>query len=290
MSNIFSMVTVQRSNTYTNHALKSFFKNTELNENDEFFLIDNDGCELEQYSSYKKIQIIKNKFPMSFARNANQSIDRALEKKKDLIFLNNDIIFTKDWVQPINLNSKSISIPVNNQIFSYVSDCGSLKIKPVMNLKDFNDSHELLNEIVKKHKEKYKLLTKAQSLLMGFFCFKIPHHIMNEVGHFDDVFVHGGEDIDYRIRCAKKGYEVDFILDSYLIHFYGKSSWDGVETKEEIKKRDKKYTEAFLKKWGKEMTQIFILRKDFQNILVEKGLEEILKKGKYGDLIRKLLK
>ena len=89
---------------------------------------------------------------------------------------------------------------------------------------------------------------------------------MNEVGHFDDVFVHGGEDIDYRIRCAKKGYEVDFILDSYLIHFYGKSSWDGVETKEEIKKRDKKYTEAFLKKWGKEMTQIFILRKDFQNV------------------------
>ena len=44
-----------------------------------------------------------------------------------------------------------------------------------MNLKDFNDSigHELLNEIVKKHKKKYKLLTKAQStLLMGFFCFK----------------------------------------------------------------------------------------------------------------------
>ena len=35
-----------------------------------------------------------------------KSIDCALEKKKDLIFLNNDIIFTKDWVQPINLNSK----------------------------------------------------------------------------------------------------------------------------------------------------------------------------------------
>ena len=227
---------------------------------------------------------------MSFAGNVNQSIDRAIKKKKDLIFLNNDIIFTKDWFQPVNLNSKSISIPANNQIFPYVSDCGSLKIKPVMNLKDFNNSHELLNEIVKKHKEKYKLLTKAQSLLMGFFCFKIPNHIMNEVGHFDEVFVHGGEDVDYRIRCAKKGYEVDFILDSYLVHFYGKSSWDGVETEEEIKKRDKKYTEAFLKKWGKEMTQIFILRKNFKNILIDKGLNEILKKGKYGELIRKLLK
>ena len=33
-----------------------------------------------------------------------------------------------------------------------------------------------------------------------------------------------------------------------------------------------------------------ILRKDFKNILIDKGLNEILKKGKYGELIRKLLK
>tara|TARA_B100001123_G_scaffold413208_1_gene511344 strand:- start:567 stop:1439 length:873 start_codon:yes stop_codon:yes gene_type:complete len=290
MSNLFSMVTLRSSLDYTHYSIDSFFKNTKLNEDDEFLLIDNDGCELKKFYNNKKIQIIKNKLPLSFAGNVNQSIDLAIEKKKDLIFLNNDIIFTKDWVQPINLNSKSISIPANNQIFPYISDCGSLKIEPVMNLKNFNNNHELLNEIVKKHKEKYKLLTKAQSLLMGFFCFKIPNHIINTVGHFDDVFVHGGEDVDYRIRCAKKGYEVDFILDSYLVHFYGKSSWDGVETEEEIRKRDKKYTEAFLKKWGKEMTQIFILRKDFQNILIDKELNEIFKKGKYGDLIRKLLK
>ena len=290
MSNLFSMVTLKSSLDYTYYAIDSFFKNTELNEDDEFLLIDNDGCELKNFYNNKKIQIIKNKFPLSFAGNANQSIDCALEKKKDLIFLNNDIIFNKDWVQPINLNSKSISIPSNNQIFPYVSDCGNLKIKPVMNLEDFNNRHELLNEIVKKHKEKYKLLTKAQSLLMGFFCFKIPHHIMNEVGHFDDVFVHGAEDVDYRIRCAKKGYEVDYISQSYLIHFYGKSSWDGVETEEETKKRNKNNIQEFSKKWGKEMAQIFILRKDFQNIIVEKGLNEILEKGKYGDLIRKLLK
>ena len=290
MSNLFSMVTLRSSLDYTYCAIESFFKNTQLKEDDEFLLIDNDGCELKNFYNNKKIKIIKNKFPLSFAGNANQSIDQALEKKKDLIFLNNDIIFTKDWFQPVNLNSKSISIPANNQIFPYVSDCGSLKIKPVMNLKDFNNSHELLNEIVKKHKEKYKLLTKAQSLLMGFFCFKIPNHIMNEVGHFDEVFVHGGEDVDYRIRCAKKGYEVDYISQSYLIHFYGKSSWDGVETEEETKKRNKNNIQEFSKKWGKEMAQIFILRKDFQNIIVEKGLNEILEKGKYGDLIRKLLK
>ena len=84
MSNLFSMVTLRSSLDYTYHAIDSFFRNTKLNEDDEFLLIDNDGCELDKYYNNKKIQIIKNKFPMSFARNANQSIDRALEKKKKI--------------------------------------------------------------------------------------------------------------------------------------------------------------------------------------------------------------
>ena len=89
------MVTLKSSHDYTNYAIDSFFKNTKLNNSDEFLLIDNDDCELNKFSNYKKIKIIKNKFPMSFAKNVNQSINYALKNKKDLIFLNNDIIFTK---------------------------------------------------------------------------------------------------------------------------------------------------------------------------------------------------
>ena len=284
------MVTLKSSHDYTHYAIDSFFKNTKLNNSDEFLLIDNDDCELNKLSNYKKIKIIKNKFPMSFAKNVNQSINYALKNKKDLIFLNNDIIFTKNWVQPLNLNSKSISIPVSNQMFSYESDCGNLKLKPTMNLKDFNENYVLLDEIVTTHIKKYKLQQKAQGLLMPFFCFKIPYQILNEVGNFDEIFVHGAEDVDYRIRCAKKGYEVYFILDSYLLHFHGKSSWDGVETNKQIEARNKLYTESFLKKWEKDLTQIFILRKNFFNILDHKGIARIFKQGKFGELIRELLK
>ena len=49
MNNIFAMPTIKRSNQYTGHALDSFFKNTRLDDSDEFFLIDNDGCELSSY-------------------------------------------------------------------------------------------------------------------------------------------------------------------------------------------------------------------------------------------------
>jgi GT2 family glycosyltransferase len=289
MKNVFSMVTLKASHDYTNYAIDSFFKNTKLNDDDDFLLIDNDQNKLDKISNYKKIDIIKNKLPMSFAQNVNQAINFALKKKKNLFFLNNDIIFTEGWIEALNENSNNVLIPVSNQMFSYESSCGNLKLKPTMSLKDFNENYLLLNEIVRKHKKKYQLQQKAQGLLMPFFCFKIPYKILNEVGLFDEIFIHGGEDVDYRIRCAKKGYDTYFILDSYLLHFHGKSSWDGAETDEQIKDRGELYTEAFSKKWGKEMTQIFIYRENFKDILNKKELVDLFKKGKYGELIRKLI-
>ena len=284
------MVTLKSSHLYTGYAIESFFKNTELHDDDEFLLIDNDGCELGKLSIYKKIKIIKNRFPLSFAENVNQAIDWAIKNKKNLIFLNNDIIFTKNWAKPLQADSKNISLPVNNQLFPYESNCGKLKLRETMNLEDFKENYTLLDEIVEKHKKKFKAHQQLRALLMPFFCFKIPYPILNEVGFFDKIFVCGAEDVDYRIRCAEKGYDVNFLADSYLLHFHGKSTWDGGETNSQIEKRNKLYTEAFLKKWGEDMTQIFILRKNFSNILNQKGLNDIFKQGRFKELIKQLLK
>ena len=282
------MVTIKNTNSYTDLALKSFFKNTPIKNDDDFFLIDNDGCETEKFSTYGEIKIIKNKNPLNFAENVNQVIDIAIKNKKDLIFLTNDLIFTEDWIKPVLLNSSSISIPSNNQIFQYQSDCENLKLKITMNFNDFNENYDLLNIIAKKHKRKFNPNQKFQTLLMPFSCFKIPYEILNQVGYLDTSYgTGGGEDVDYRIKCAIKGHEVNFLIDSYLMHFHGKSTW-GAETRKQTEERNKKYTEVFLKKWGHDLTQIFILRKDFESILKKKNLEELFKKGKFGDLIRKL--
>ncbi len=289
MSNLFAMVTVKNSHHYTSSAIASFFKNTLLKEDDDFLLIDNDGCDLESITN-NRVTKIKNLKPLSFSENVNQAITKSLKNNKNLIFLNNDIIFTQKWFEPLELNLKDVSIPVNNQIFPYKSKCENLKLKVTMNLNEFNENYDLLNEIVQIHKIKFKKNYKFQSLLMPFFCFKIPNKILNDVGYFDKSFGKGGgEDIDYRIRCAAKGYEVNFLLDSYLLHFHGKSTWDGGETSNQIDERNKTYTKAFKKKWGEEFTKIFIERKNFLNILLNKGLEELYKKNKFGDLIRKLL-
>ena len=247
MPNLFSMVTLKESNNYTIEALKSFFKYTFLKNDDDFYLIDNDKSENNQFLNYKTIKIINNSKPMSFAENVNQSIEIAIKNKKDLVFLNNDIVFTKNWFKPFILESESISIPCNNQIFQYESDLGILKLKPTMNLNNFNNNYELLEEILEQHKLKIKSGQKFQTLLMPFYAFKIPYEILKNVGYFDISYgTGGGEDIDYRFRCAIKGYNVNYLTDSYLLHFHGKSTW-GIESEEEIRKRNIKYKEIFKK-------------------------------------------
>ena len=46
---------------------------------------------------------------------------------------------------------------------------------------------------------------------------------------------------------------------------------------------------TILKKWGEEITQVFIIRNNFLDILEKKGLTEIYKKGQFGELIRRLV-
>jgi len=283
------MVTVKSSNFYTTHALKSFFKYTKLKENDEFILIDNDNCSLDMFSNFTKVKLLKNNKPLNFAENVNQGIEIAIKNKKNLFFLTNDIIFTESWIDPLLLKNESISIPSNNQIFNYQSTSGNLKLKTTMNFHASNENYKELEEIVEEHKKKFKKNQQYQTLLMPFFCFKIPYKILSEVGYFDTSYgTGGGEDVDYRIRSTLKNYEVNFILDSYLLHFHGKSTW-AVETLEQTKKRNEAYIKVFLKKWGNEINQIFIIRKNFSHILEEKNLQILYKKGRFGDLIRKIL-
>ncbi len=284
------MVTLKGSNFYTKYAIKSFFQNNKLENEDEFLLINNDHCNTDEFSIYNRIRIINNETPFSFAENVNQGISLAIKNKKNLIFLNNDIIFTKDWFNPLKLELKNISIPVSNQLFQYNSACEKLKLIPTMRFDQFNENYDLLNDITAAHKKKFKANQKFQTLLMPFYCFKLPYDILNKIGYFDQSFGKGGgEDIDYRIRCAVKGYEVNFLLDSYLLHFHGKSTWDGIESKQETEERNRIYINTFKKKWGEEITQIFIMRNNFSNILSKQKIEDEFKQRKFGELIRKLL-
>lgn len=94
---------------------------------------------------------------------------------------------------------------------------------------------------------------------MQMYLARIPYQVHNDVGYFDHTFSNcGGEDMDYRIRAAIKGYKTMLAVYPFILHFHGKSSWDGAESTEQERIRREQYLKKGVEKWGEDLTEIFI--------------------------------
>lgn len=240
----YCMVSTHNSEEYTDLAINSFFRNTQFREQDRFFLIDNDG-KYQLTQNRDKITIISNHQPKSFAENMNFVMKLAFIDKSDFFGLNNDLFFTENWNKNFGTR-KTISVPLCNQ--KLTGEFGDLKIKSAMNINDFGGKENELNEFVKTIDPQKVNINKE---ILGFHCFHIPYEVLSKVGFFDEKFVNGAEDIDYRLRAYDLGFDMDVNCSSYLLHFYGKSTWRSGETKDSTLTREKNYRKYFEKKWGK---------------------------------------
>ena len=243
----YCMVSTHNSEEYTDLAINSFFRNTQFREQDKFFLIDNDG-KYQLTQNRDKITIISNHQPKSFAENMNFIMKLAFIDKSDFFGLNNDLFFTENWNKNFGTR-KSISVPLCNQ--KLTGEFGDLKIKSAMNIDDFGGKETELNEFVKTIDPQKVNIDKQ---ILGFHCFHIPYEVISKVGFFDEKFVNGAEDIDYRLRAYDLGFDMDVNCSSYLLHFYGKSTWRSGETKDSTLTREKNYRKYFEKKWGKSVS------------------------------------
>ena len=240
----YCMTSTHNTEKYTDCAISSFFENTELNENDKFFLIDNDGnYQLKQYQD--KITIIHNAQPKSFAKNMNLIMKLAFVDKANFFGLSNDVVFTENWNQNYQSNNM-ILVPLCNQ--NLTGKFETLKINPVMDMEEFDGKHRELNEFVKTIDPQKVQINNS---IIGFYCFYVPHGVISKVGFLDENFENGAEDTDYRFRAFNLGIETVVNTESYLLHFCGKSIWRSGESKEKTLSREKKYRNHFEKKWGK---------------------------------------
>lgn len=242
----YCMVTTDNTQKYTDLAIDSFFRNTELKESDKFFLIDNDGqYQLTQYAD--KITKISNNTPKTFAENMNFAMKLAVIDRVDFFGLSNDVVFTENWNQNFTARNK-ILVPLCNQ--KLPGEYGSLKIKPVMDIEDYNGQEQELNTFSKLIDSKS---LKINKVIIGFYCFYVPYEVLLRVGFLDENFKNGAEDTDYRLRAQQLGFDVDINCESYVLHFCGKSTWRGTESKEVTLEREKNYRNYFEHKWGKEV-------------------------------------
>ena len=248
------MVTTAASEQYTVHALRSFYKHTPLETGDRLIIIDNDNSHTPgEFAS--KTDILKNPAPLGFARNANQGVDLARHFKADLYFLNNDIILTPHWLDPFLTANPLILTPFSNREIQY--DTPALATRMVMELSDYLGHEDGMEKLADLHRSASYGYRKV--IVAPFFAVKIPLQVMEMVGHFDESFGQGGgEDYDYCLRAHLAGFSVAYAIPSYVLHFGGKSSWSGVESREQQDERELKFRAMFGYKWGMDLLKLIL--------------------------------
>ena len=193
---------------------------------------------------------VNNKTPKSWAENFNKGLRVAKKFKKHFVVITNDVIFTKGWLESLKQTDDMILIPVCNVNFMYKSS--GFSTAPVMQLEEY---------------------------------------IGNDVGYFDHTFSNcGGEDMDYRIRSAIKGYKTMLAKHPFILHFHGKSSWDGAESTEQERVRRDQYLKKGVEKWGEDLTEIFIKGTDAKEHAHKIGLGKEFDNNEQYNIIRILKK
>lgn len=280
---VFGMVTSANSSFYTFWALKSFFEHTTLNENDEVYLIDNDNAYEETISN--RVTIIKNAAPLTFSENANKLIAIADAADKDLIFLSNDIILTPGWLAPLEGINDAVVLPSCNQTHNYNTE--SFNLSPSIDWVNYGNRPAELLKIVNLHRQ--KVVGYFDFLLMPFYVFRLPKNVYRTVGPFDDTFINGGEDLDYRIRTILAGFEVKYASQSYLLHFNGKSTWRNKEHQSQLDRRNRQYRERLNQKWGNDLMSFMVVGGDPNGVLSKHNLMDFdASKDFHNMLIKKI--
>jgi GT2 family glycosyltransferase len=287
MNHVFCFVSSAKTEHFSALALDSFFNNTKLEPGDIFVFVNNDGT-----NSFKKgypIDVyINNKTPKSWAENFNKGLRIAKRFKKHFVVITNDIVFTKNWFEPLKQRDDAVLIPACN--INYLYNAPGFKTSPCMQMEEYIGKEKYLEAIVDHHQKNFKFEDVSERIFMQLYLGRIPYQVHNSVGYFDHTFSNcGGEDMDFRIRCAIQGFKTMIANHSLTLHFHGKSSWDGNETTVEEEQRRAKYIDKSMKKWGLDLTEIFIKGTNAKEHCIQLGLEQQLKNGESFNIIRLLV-
>jgi GT2 family glycosyltransferase len=283
--NLFGMVTTAASRHYTPLALRSFFTHTPLGPQDHLLLIDNDGdFELPAGLPHAALTVVRPGTPQGFATNGNLLLREARTRGADLFFMNNDLVFTAGWLEPLLADRRALLSPLSNA--QVAGSAAGFSTQPCMDLEDYAGHEAAVDAIAAQLRAQADGYSRTPTV--AFFCIKIPKAVYDVVGDFDESFGKGGgEDRDYAVRAWISGIPQEFALQSYVLHFQGRSTWRGAETPEQRKARDAQYVQAFEAKWGPALTYAF-LRGDWNLFRTDAAIAAKLAAGDYSTIVRRL--
>lgn len=128
-----------------------------------------------------------------------------------------------------------------------------------------------------------------QVLALPFACVRIPYKIVSAVGLLDEGYgAGGGEDYDYCLRTWLAGFSVSYALGSYILHFGGKSSYDGGELVVQQQARESFFKSYFRERWGDILADV-IMEEKHEAVQMDPEFMTLIKEGKHGDMIRRCI-
>lgn len=247
------MTTTTNSIKYTPHAVESFLRATSY-PNKEFYLIDNNA---DYPHAHSDITCITRPSPYSFAQNANELAKIALKEKADLFFLNNDIIFSDSWLDPFIENNASIQIPSSNNQYQYTNPL--LPLNFTMTLEEYLGKERVFSQLASQHMKRNIGLIQRHSC--SYYAVHIPFSVLKRVGLFDERYApYGWEDTDYTVRSYLEGIPLYINADSYILHFFGKSTWN--KDGHERNTGDAHCAALFSEKWTPFLADLFGYQKE----------------------------
>ena len=280
---LYVMISTRNSQQFTPIAVASLKLHTPLSPGDIVVVIDNDGA----LPDMDGVHVIRNDRPRSFAENANLAINLSHVTGHDLWLLNNDIVFTPNWLSHSFLDGQSIIVPHCNQYAQYEYD--GLELRFSMDLEDLGGRFETLNRAAVAHAQRANGAIYSTSSLFIFYCVYLPHAATKKIGHFDESFGKGGgEDVDYRLRAMDVGVDVKLAYPAYLLHFMGKSTWRSGEVSEETRERELTYRTRFIAKWGTPLAEMFLSGGDKRTVAARYGVLDSFERADYPAIFQAL--
>lgn len=241
----------------TKQCLTSIDKHTNQEEV-EIIVVDNGSTDgtIAYLKSIPSLKTIFNEKNLGFARGCNQGLDIATGDQ--VLFLNNDTIVTKNWLQSmITLLYSNEKIGMVGPVSNYVSGPQQIPVNYT--------EIEGIDDFTYAYCQEQQGKSKSVLRLIGF-CLLVKREVLDKIGGFDECFEYGSfEDDDLCFRALQAGYQLRIAFDSF-IHHHGHATFNGNKDID-IHHLYSLNRQRFIDKWKVDLTYFFYPRPEIVELV-----------------------
>lgn len=205
MAKVDIIVPVRNGLADSVEMFESLKKNTS---NYRLIVVDNGSTDgTYEYFSSRGVEVIRLEENLGFGAALNKGIERI--EAENVVFLNNDVILTKGWLEKLLFYKEKFPAPVG-------------LIGPVSNFAGGTQQVPFTERDPERQAAKIRREAPQRPLLeasfLSFFCVLLDARVIESVGKLEEWFPGGYEDNDYCNRAWEAGWKLLIARDVFVFH------------------------------------------------------------------------